>query len=632
MDSTPVFQIFDVEGYRLRYDQRMVYRQSNDSLWSFFDQGDKLGSTSYYHFNNDSAFTSDSVYIAYWFPWSYADQVDYIGDIAGSSPHLRNPRVAGLSQQGRNIYAYEITDTNWTDCNKKDIVWTGRQHSTEFIQSFVTKGLTDYLLYSNDPLADSVRKYFRFHFYPMMNPDGVYNGGGTANGSDPNRNWNPGGQPGVCTETNVVMTDLLTHLGGPVAISFDIHSNPGHRGEWYWWGQVSGPNPTHTGFSAMVVDAIAAQDSADHGGSGIFEDHICCNSFGGIALTAGNWFYNEFGANSFTLEPSSVPGESIARLESAGASIARGLAAIITGPAPIRIYPVLNGPSCNGDSSGSIALNLSGGASPLIYQWSSGATSSLASGLLAGSYTVTVTDDSACTLVRSFSLSEPSALAISSTVIPNLCAGDSSGSIDLSVSGGTPPYAYAWSNGAQTEDLSGLPAGTHALALTDSNGCFHRDTFYLNDPPALLGAISSSGNVAWINAAGGTPPYFYLWSDSNATNSDTLVANASGTFLVTVTDSVGCQYSDSIPIIFVGRSNPAEEYSRVYPSVGDGNLTIRGLEGAEIHVWDSWGKQVLAPCLVPDSGLIRLRLQQSGIYLVRIQNESWQKNVLVLVR
>jgi hypothetical protein len=115
-------------------------------------------------------------------------------------------------------------------------------------------------------------------------------------------------------------------------------------------------------------------------------------------------------------------------------------------------------------------LTASGGTSPIGYSWSNGFTGQDPSGLAAGTYTVTVTDANNCTATTSATITQPTAIALSVTPANSTC-GSANGSINLTVSGGTPSYTYAWSNSSTIQDPTGLMAGTYTVTVTDANGC-----------------------------------------------------------------------------------------------------------------------------------------------------------------
>ncbi len=126
---------------------------------------------------------------------------------------------------------------------------------------------------------------------------------------------------------------------------------------------------------------------------------------------------------------------------------------------------------CNGDNDGAIDITISGGTGTLDYAWSNGATSEDLTGVPAGSYTVTISDDAGCAVTESQVLTEPTALVLSGTVTDEDTYGSGDGSIDLTVIGGTASYSYDWSNGDSSEDLNNITSGTYTVTVTDENGC-----------------------------------------------------------------------------------------------------------------------------------------------------------------
>ncbi|MCF8236728.1 MAG: SprB repeat-containing protein, partial [Saprospiraceae bacterium] len=172
-------------------------------------------------------------------------------------------------------------------------------------------------------------------------------------------------------------------------------------------------------------------------------------------------------------------------------------------PPLLVLSGVVANPVCNGLATGSIDLTVAGGTPGYTYLWSTGATTPDLSGLNAGVYAVTVTDQNGCTQTGSYPINEPSALILSITKMDVSCAGAADGSIQLTVTGGTPGYTYLWSTGATTPDLSGLNAGVYAVTVTDQNGCTQTGSYPINEPSALILSITKM-DVSCAGAADGS--------------------------------------------------------------------------------------------------------------------------------
>jgi len=222
----------------------------------------------------------------------------------------------------------------------------------------------------------------------------------------------------------------------------------------------------------------------------------------------------------------------------------------LTQPPPLAISSAsITDVSCNGGNDGAIDATVTGGPTlPYTYAWSNGATTEDISGLTAGNYTLTITDGNGCSTSKTFTIAEPAALTITSTVTNVSCIGGSDGAIDITPSGGTAPYTFSWSNGAITEDLSGLIAGSYTVTITDSKNCKKVFSFTITQPAAAITAaaptitnISCNGTNTGgidITPTGGTAPYTFAWS--NGTTTEDLTNVAAGSYSVTITDSKGC--------------------------------------------------------------------------------------------
>ena len=141
----------------------------------------------------------------------------------------------------------------------------------------------------------------------------------------------------------------------------------------------------------------------------------------------------------------------------------------LVAPSPINISHVTNSPFCAGEADGSITINASGGQLPYQYAWSHGPLTRTVNNLPAGTYTVTVTDANKCSLSNSITIEEPASMNL--TFVSTKDTNGSNGTIDLSVEGGTAPYAYSWSNNINTQDLEALSAGMYSVVVTDAAGC-----------------------------------------------------------------------------------------------------------------------------------------------------------------
>jgi large repetitive protein len=213
---------------------------------------------------------------------------------------------------------------------------------------------------------------------------------------------------------------------------------------------------------------------------------------------------------------------------------------------------VITNVNCFGGTTGSVVLTPTGGATPYTYTWSSGETTKDISGKAVGTYNVTITDANACTKTETAGITQPTAALGSSKVITNVnCFSQATGSVVLTVTGGTAPYTYLWSSGETSKDLSNKVAGTYNVTITDANACTKTETADITQPTAALSATNSVTNVKCnagndgaitLTVTGGTPAYTYSWAGPNgftATTKD-ISALVAGGYSVTITDSKSC--------------------------------------------------------------------------------------------
>lgn len=229
--------------------------------------------------------------------------------------------------------------------------------------------------------------------------------------------------------------------------------------------------------------------------------------------------------------------------------------------APVfMVSPEVTQISCDGANDGSIQLNLTGGIAPVTLVWSDGSPAGLTRNALGpGTYTATITDGKPCQILRTFVIVNPAPLAISALVDDaNDCNNALGGSVDLTVSGGTPPYTYNWSNGATTEDISLLTNGNYAVTVTDTRGCTIQRQFSVQRPDPILITVNTQTDfncethqVAQhfiAQVSGGIPPFLLQWSSGtiSGVNQEIMHTNTNGLVNITATDSRGCTATYSL--------------------------------------------------------------------------------------
>jgi gliding motility-associated-like protein/uncharacterized repeat protein (TIGR01451 family) len=229
----------------------------------------------------------------------------------------------------------------------------------------------------------------------------------------------------------------------------------------------------------------------------------------------------------------------------------------LTNPSEIVVTETHVNVLCRGESSGSITASVTGGVSPYTYAWNNGSTNTSNTNLAAGTYSVTVTDANGCTAFLNVTLTEPENAIVVTSVLTNvLCYDETTGAIDVTVSGGTQPYTYVWSNGATSQDLSNIPAGVYSLLVTDANSCTFSYTAEVIQPASglQLTGIGSSicigasdGQVA-VTVTGGTAPYAYQWDTNEADITESADSLGIGVYTVTVTDAHSCEATLSVEI------------------------------------------------------------------------------------
>ncbi len=208
-------------------------------------------------------------------------------------------------------------------------------------------------------------------------------------------------------------------------------------------------------------------------------------------------------------------------------------------PEPLTANITPQQPTCYHGLDGYAIVHAFGGEKPYCYTGFPYEDENNSGYKIAGTYNVTINDNRGCRLKKSYTITDPDPLAIDTSIYDVTVRGYDNGVINISMLNGTAPYTYTWSNGATSQDVDHLPAGTYSVTIADKNGCMNTISgLEINEPPMLVASITPSsstklcdGNTVTLDAGAGYNEY--LWSTGETTK--TIEADSNLTYYVTVT-------------------------------------------------------------------------------------------------
>ncbi|MGE0635061.1 MAG: choice-of-anchor L domain-containing protein [Bacteroidia bacterium] len=327
----------------------------------------------------------------------------------------------------------------------------------------------------------------------------------------------------------------------------------------------------------------------------------CYNSSDGLAsvsVSGGNSPYSLLWSTGETTQTISNLAAGIYSVDVTDNSGCTTNAAIqLVAPEAISSVFQVQNPLCNGTANGEAEIIVSGGVAAYSYLWSTSETTQQISNLASGNYSVTITDANGCTTTDDTTLTEPGLLDASVVVINDVsCFGLADGSVDVSVTGGTPQYLYTWSNGSTDADLQNLVAGTYELTVRDANACSDTLIVTVYEPDEISITVANPTTVCpgaetIVSAvvSGGNGSYSYDWSNGGSDASISVFPQQASTLDVTVTDGEGCFASfTTIPVTVyptpVADFAISENASCSYPAIVS---TINSSTGAINYNWNA---------------------------------------------
>jgi PKD repeat protein len=211
---------------------------------------------------------------------------------------------------------------------------------------------------------------------------------------------------------------------------------------------------------------------------------------------------------------------------------------------------------CTGEKTGSAIIFVSGGTPGYNFNWSNGSQDTIANQLDKGLHYVTITDNNLCVKTDTVQINGPDSLKVILVNKKDADCNGSNGEASVSGAGGTPPYQFNWSNGANGTTVSNLTAGIYTVTITDSNQCMDTLSIQINAISSnIIITLTGTGpachndstGTVQASATGNTGPVTFQWSNNQTGTS--LTNLPAGKYVVTVTDSLQCSNADSISLI-----------------------------------------------------------------------------------
>jgi len=412
--------------------------------------------------------------------------------------------------------------------------------------------------------------------------------------------------PNILTQTNILCNGAATG-------SVSAKASGGVAPYTYKWSPTNQTTGTATGLSSGVYTLTVTDSNACMAtitatitqptqvtATFTINNVLCNGGTGSATVTASGgespYTYLWMPTNQATATATglSAGAYTIKVTDNNGCTLTNGVS--ITQPAVLSVTTTNTHAYCN-LPNGTATANVSGGTGTYTYSWNPGSqTTAKATGLLVGSYTVSITDNHHCTTSASVTITQPTLATASITSTTNVgCHNGSNGSATITGNGGTTPYTYLWNPGGQTTaTATGLFALSYTATVTDNNGCSATATTTLTEPTQITASISEpkiickdSTGILIANASGGTPPYKYNWSSGATGGIATITPIATNDYSVIVTDNNGCTASANI-VLQYGPAFAVDITGKKSVCVGDSTLICANAIGAIDGVFYQW--------------------------------------------
>jgi len=386
--------------------------------------------------------------------------------------------------------------------------------------------------------------------------------------------------------------------------SATVTASGGTSGYTYSWSPAGGTGATATGLCAQsytvtVTDAngctttqsttltqptaVTASATSTPSSCSGNTGSATCTASGGTGVLSYSW--SPSGGNAATAS-NLAPGPYVCTVTDANGCTTTANVTVSTTSGPTASLQSSGNVSCFGGSNGTASVNVTGGSPGYNYSWApAGGTGSSASGLPAGNYTCTVTDQAGCVTTQTVAITEPTQLTATSSSNQTSCT--NTGSATANPAGGAGSYTYVWSSGGTAQTETNLGIGTYTCTITDFNGCTTTTTANITlGTPITVGVSASSstvcaGTTTTLTATGATN---YNWMPGSQTTTSIVVApSSSTTYTLIGTDGTNC--ADTTTFLVNVNPTPTVGVQANPPSICQGDSVAIGAAGASTYLW-----------------------------------------------
>nr|WP_199000327.1 T9SS type A sorting domain-containing protein [Flavobacterium sp. ASV13] len=422
-------------------------------------------------------------------------------------------------------------------------------------------------------------------------------------------------EPTALTATQGPITNISCHGDATGSATVNVTGGTSATGEYHYsWAPSGGIGATATGLTAGAYIVTITDDNSctttqnfnitePAAALSATTASIPVSCFGGsngsasVTVSGGTPLYTyqwaPLGGTTATITGRPAGDYTCTITDANGCKLIKNIT--IDTPAVLSATSTKTDVSCNGGVNGSATVTVTGGTGDYHYSWSpTGGAAATATGLTAGTYTVTITDDNTCSITQNIIIDQPAALAATQSQTDVLCNGSATGTATVTVTGGTPNYSYTWSPSVGNQaTVTGLTAGVYNCLITDGKGCTLTKTFVIAEPAVLsatqsqINATCSTGGQAAVNVTGGSTPYTYSWTPSGATAA-VATGLAAGIHSVLIEDANGCKLTKTFTIGTTNTLTAIQSQTDVLcngSNTGSATVIPAGAPGPFTYVW-----------------------------------------------